>query len=220
VQELKLEELLKAEFPFDEISEVPKGKGGADAIQTVHTQTGVLCGRIVWESKRAQRWDQKWIQKLIENQRTVKADIAVLVSSLLPQNIICFGMVEGVFVTDLNSAMSVAYLLRQQLMKVHSAQVANSNKTTKAEVVYNYLISNEFKQRIEVWVEYFRERQEKINKERVYFTKKWQEEEKSIQKIITNTSGIYGDLQGLIGNALPKVSYLELPESVEKGDDE
>jgi hypothetical protein len=81
--------------------------------------------------------------------------------------------------------------------------------------VYNYLISNEFKQRMEIWVEYFRERQEKINKERIYFNKKWQEEEKSIQKVMVNTAGIYGDLQGLMGSALPKVSYLELPEEDE-----
>lgn len=220
VQELKLEELLKNEFPFDEISEVPKGKGGADTIQVVRTQTGVLCGTIVWESKRAQRWDQKWAKKLVEDQRAVKADLAVLVSNVFPEAITGFGMIESVFVTDLQLAMSVAFLLRQQLMKVHSAQVANNNKSTKAEVVYNYLISNEFKQRIEVWVEYFRERQEKINKERAYFNKKWQEEEKSIHKVIANTSGIYGDLQGLIGNALPKVSYLELPDSTEKNNDE
>lgn len=220
VQELKLEELLRSEFPFDEISEVPKGKGGADTIQVVRTQTGVLCGTIVWESKRTQRWDQKWIQKLIEDQRAVKADLAVLVSNILPEAIVSFGMIDSIFVADLKSAISVAYLLRQQLVKVHSAQVANSNKATKAEVVYNYLISNEFKQRIEVWVEYFRERQEKINKERAYFNKKWQEEEKSIQKVIANTSGIYGDLQGLIGNALPKIGYLELPETTEEKKDE
>lgn len=216
VQELKLEEQLKGEFLFDEISEVPKGRGGADTIQVVRTQSGVVCGTIVWESKRAQRWDQKWIQKLLDDQRAVKGDLAVLVSNVFPDSVKGFGMVESIFVTDLPSALSVAYLLRQQLMKVHSTQIANSDKTTKAEIVYNYLISNEFKQRIEVWVEYFRERQEKINKERVYFIKKWQEEEKSIHKVIATTSGIYGDLQGLIGNALPKVGYLELPDSVEE----
>ncbi|MBU4098596.1 DUF2130 domain-containing protein [Patescibacteria group bacterium] len=215
VQELKLEELLRAEFPFDEIKEVPKGIRGADAIQVVRTQTGVSCGTIVWESKRTQNWQQKYVQKLIEDQRAVKADLAVLVSSVLPQTITGFGMIESIFVVDLQSAMSVAYLLRQQLMKVHSAQVANNNKATKADLVYNYLISNEFKQRIEVWVEYFRDRQEKINKERIYFNKKWQEEEKSIHKVIASTSGIYGDLQGLIGNALPKVGYLELPDPEE-----
>jgi hypothetical protein len=220
VQELRLEEMLKEEFPFDEISEVPKGQGGADTIQVVRTRTGAACGTIVWESKRSKRFDQKWVQKLVEDQRAVKGDIAILVSNILPEEIRGFGMIKSIFVTDLQSAISVAYLLRQQLMKVHTAQVANSDKTTKAEVVYNYLISNEFKQRIEVWVEYFRERQEKINKERVYFNKKWQEEEKSIHKVIATTSGIYGDLQGLIGNALPKVSYLELPDSVEDGETE
>jgi hypothetical protein len=216
IQELKLEELLKETFPFDEIKEVPKGVSGADALHVVRTQTGAVCGTILWESKRTKNWSPGWIQKLKEDQRTVKAELAVLVSVVLPQDVRLFGMVESVFVADLSSAMSVAHILRQQLMKVHSAHIANSNKTTKAEVVYNYLISNEFKQRIEVWVEYLRNRREQVDKERAYFNKKWEKEEKEILKVINNTSGIYGDLQGLIGDALPKVSYLELPDSIEE----
>ncbi|MBI5358209.1 DUF2130 domain-containing protein [Candidatus Amesbacteria bacterium] len=219
VQELKLEELLGAEFPFDEIKEVPKGIGGADVLQVVRTQTGMACGTIIWESKRTKNWSPGWIQKLIEDQRAVKADVAVLVSNVLPQGVTAFGMIESVFVVDLQSAMSLAFLLRQQLMKVYAAHVANNNKATKAEVVYNYLISNEFKQRIDAWVEYFRDRQEKINKERMYFNKKWQEEEKSIHKVIETTAGIYGDLQGLTGNALPRVSNFELLESTEQLED-
>lgn len=35
-------------------------------------------------------------------------------------------------------------------------------------------------------------------------------------KVVHNTAGMYGDLQGLIGTALPKAQYLELPESVEE----
>lgn len=220
VQELKLEESLKEEFPFDEIKEVPKGVSGADTLQVVRTRTGVACGAILWESKRTKNWSPGWTQKLKEDQRAVKADLAILVSSALPQDIRSFGMMDSIFVSDLQSAMGVAHILRQQLITVHSAYRANNNKATKAEVVYNYLISNEFTQRIEVWVEYFRDRQEKVNKERVYFNKKWQEEEKSIHRVIANTSGIYGDLQGLIGNALPKVSYLELPDSTDKEDAE
>lgn len=46
----------------------------------------------------------------------------------------------------------------------------------------------------------------------MYYTKKWEKEEKNILKVFENTAGIYGDLQGLIGNALPKVKYLELPD--------
>ena len=35
-------------------------------------------------------------------------------------------------------------------------------------------------------------------------------------KVVENTAGIYGDLQGLIGTALPKIQQLELPEDTEK----
>ncbi|OGM29467.1 hypothetical protein A2630_00530 [Candidatus Woesebacteria bacterium RIFCSPHIGHO2_01_FULL_44_10] len=216
VQELELQEILSVEFPFDEIKEVPKGVSGADVLQTVKSQTGEVCGTIIWESKRTKTWGSDWIQKLKDDQRMIKADLAILVSTVLPQNVSSIGIIDGVTICELRMAVSIAQLLRQQLMKVHSAQVANDGKATKAEIVYNYLISNEFRQRIEVWVEYFKDRQEKINRERIYFNKKWQEEEKSIQKVITNTAGIYGDLQGLIGNALPKVSYLELPDSTEE----
>ncbi len=34
--------------------------------------------------------------------------------------------------------------------------------------------------------------------------------------LIITTAGIYGDLQGLLKNALPKVQYFELPEDTQK----
>ena len=55
VLELALEELLKAEFPHDEIVPVPKGVSGADIIQKVKDRSGRECGQIVWESKRPRR---------------------------------------------------------------------------------------------------------------------------------------------------------------------
>ncbi len=45
VQELALEEMLRATFPFDAISEVGKGVRGADCIQTVRNQFGQECGK-------------------------------------------------------------------------------------------------------------------------------------------------------------------------------
>lgn len=212
VQELKLEEILKAEFPSDEIKEVPKGVNGADVVQIVYTNSGESCGSIVWESKNTKNWSPSWIQKLKEDQRSLKAELGVLVSKVLPENIQTFGMEDGIFISDMKSVLGLAHLLRLQVLKVYSAYKINEGKASKAEIVYNYLISNEFKQRIEVWVEYFKNRRDEIEKERAYFIKKWEREEKNIIKIIENTAGIYGDLQGLIGNALPKVQSLELSD--------
>lgn len=213
VQELKLEEILKQKFIFDEIKEVPKGIKGADIIQTVKTNSGIFCGTIVWESKNTKNWSQAWIAKLKEDQRNLKAELAVLVSSVLPENISGFGFWEGVWISDFKSLISLAWALRQQLVKIQNIKQAYQGKASKTEIVYNYLLSTEFKQRIEVWVEYFKNRQEELTKEKAYFAKKWEKEEKNIGKLLQNTAGIYGDLQGLIGNALPKVGYLELADN-------
>lgn len=215
VLELELEEELKQSFPFDEITEVPKGIKGADVIQIVKTQMGKKCGKIVWESKNTKNWSDSWIKKLIEDQRTLKAELAIIVSVALPDDISSFDQKEKIWVSNRNSAIPLATALRNQLIEIKAARDISQGMATQAEVVYKYLTSNEFKQRIEIWVEYFKERQEEINKERAYFNKKWEKEEKEMQKVFTSTAGMYGDLQGLIGNALPKVQYLELPDATE-----
>lgn len=215
VQELALEDQLKQAFIYDEVSEVPKGINGADVIQTVRTNFGTSCGTIVWESKNTKAWSQQWVTKLKEDTRTLKADISVLVSSVLPEGIQSFAQIDGVWVCDMKSAIPLAFALRERIIAVRNIQEANKGKATKAEVVYNYLISNDFKQRIEVWIEYFKSRKDELETEKRYFMKKWDKEDKNIMKVLHNTAGMYGDLQGLIGTALPKVQYLELPESVE-----
>lgn len=165
VQELALEDILKKIFPIDEIKEVPKGVKGSDVIQIVRNSIGSTCGTIVWESKNTKTWSSAWIQKLKENQRNLKAEIAVLVSKVLPENIKNLWLEDGVYICDLFSAVGLAYALRQHIIGVNAVCMANQGKTSKAEIVYNYLISNEFKQRIEVWVEYFRNRNDEIDKE-------------------------------------------------------
>ena len=216
VLEIAIEEELKQSFPFDEIKEVPKGIRGADVIQVVKTQIGKPCGTIVWEAKNTKNWSDAWIGKLVDDQRSLKADIAIIVSVALPDDINSFGQREKVWISDRNSAIALAQALRQQLIGIKTAKDLSQGMATKAEVVYEYLISNEFRQRIEIWVDYFKERQEEINKERAYFNKKWEKETKEMQKVFDSTAGMYGDLQGLLGSALPKVKYLELPDNIEE----
>ena len=52
VMEISLEDLLRREFPFDEIVPVPKGVHGGDVTQHVRDGNGETCGIILWESKR------------------------------------------------------------------------------------------------------------------------------------------------------------------------
>ncbi len=100
VQELELESLLRAKFPFDTIEPVPKGQFGGDALQRVMSPSGQACGTILWESKRTRNWSDGWLTKLREDQRAAKAEVAVLVSQALPKSVEAFDVVDGVWVED------------------------------------------------------------------------------------------------------------------------
>ncbi|MFH1661914.1 MAG: DUF2130 domain-containing protein [Candidatus Falkowbacteria bacterium] len=211
VQEIILEELLKSEFIHDNILPVPKGVNGADVIQIVRTKTGIECGKIIWESKKTKAWSEGWIRKLKDDQRLVKAEIAVIVSSILPNDVKGIALRDGVWVCDIKLAISIATALRHSLEAVSREKLMSMGKNEKMEILYSYLTGTEFKQRIEAIVETFSAMKSSLDKEKLYFEKSWAEKEKQIQGVIKNTVGVYGDLSGIV--QLQKIEFLELPKS-------
>lgn len=210
VLELALEELLKGEFPHDEIVPVPKGVSGADIIQKVKDRSGRECGQIVWESKKTKAWSEGWIQKLKDDQRAIKADVAVIVSVVLPEDVKGFVFRDGVWICDIKLAVALATALRINLESLTREKAMSVGKNEKMEVLYSYLTGVEFKQRVEAIVEAFTSMDEGLRKERMAYEKIWSEREKQIKKVITNTVGMYGDLSGLV--TLPQIKRLELGE--------
>ena len=208
VLELELEELIKTNFPMDQIEPVPKGVSGADVVQRVMSRSGHLCGTIVWESKHTKTWNDGWLPKLKDDQRSVKADIAVLVSEALPKDCKGFGQYEGIWVSDTQSAVSLAVALRSQLVEVAMTKLAAIGKNEKMEILYEYLSGSEFRQRVEAIVEAFVGMQKDLQEERRVTERRWAQREKQIQKVISNTSGMYGDFQGLIGSSLQTIPLL------------
>ena len=216
VLELELEALLKREFPFDDIEPVSKGVRGGDILQMVKTQSGRVCGKILWEIKRTKAWSDSWIQKLKDDQRDAKAGLAVLVSEALPQGFHHFRQMDGgVWVSDVPSVVSLAIALRVVLVQVASAREFEIGKKEKMELVYTYLTGPEFKNRVSAIVEAFRAMHEDLESEKRAMQRIWERRAKQIEKVISNTSGMYGDLEGLAGNALPSIKILELPGATE-----
>ena len=222
VLELELEALLKKEFPFDEIDAVSKGVRGGDITQTVKTQSGRICGKILWETKRTKTWSDSWIQKLKDDQREAKAGLAVLVSETLPQGFHHFRQMDGgVWVTDVPSVVSLAVALRVVLIQVANAREVEKGKKEKMELVYAYLTGPEFKNRVSAIIEAFRTMHEDLEAEKRAIQRMWEKRAKQIEKVISNTSGMYGDLEGLAGAALPPIKILELPnENAKEGNPE
>lgn len=219
VQELILEEILKSNFPIDEISEVPKGVSGADVIQKVKNTLGQYCGTIIWEAKRTKNWSSSWIPKLKDDQRSMKAEIAVLLSSVLPQEIDNFGLMENVWVTNYQSLPGLTTALRLSLIEIEKTKKSLTGVNEKMDILYKYMYGTEFKQRIEAIVENFQNMKSDLDKEKTAMEKIWAKREKQIHNVISNTVGMYGDLEGIIGKSIPQIDNLELKSLTEGEED-
>jgi hypothetical protein len=220
VLELELEGLLKGWFISDAIEPVPKGITGADVIQKVFSNAGQPCGSIAWESKHTKAWSEQWIAKLKEDQRAVNADIAVLVTEVLPKDIKNFAYRDGVWITDQNSIYGLAMALRIQLTQATLIKLANVGKNEKMEVLYGYLSGTEFRHKVEAIVEAFVGMKEDLEKERRSMVRTWAKREKQIEQVINNTAGMYGDVQGLIGTAMQPIAALEAGSDFSDDEDE
>lgn len=210
VLELQLEAVLAAKFPHDRIEPVPKGEHGGDIIHRISLPTGVGCGAILWESKRTKNWSDGWLPKLRDDQRLSKADIAVIVSAVLPKSVDSFDQVDGVWVVHPRVVIPVATAIRDTLIQVQCTRQAGEGQQTKMELVYQYLTGPRFRQRIQAIVEKFSEMHEDLDRERKAMMKIWAKREAQLTSVIDSTAGMYGDLQGIAGRSLAEIDGLEL----------
>ena len=205
----ELEATLRAGFPQDDISGVGQGIRGADIHQIVVDPRGATCGAILWECKNTKNWSDGWIPKLKEDQRTLRADVAVIVTAALPKGCSRFTVIDGVIVTDFACATALAAILRRQLIAVAQARSAAATKEEKLELLYRYLSGVEFRQRVEAVVEAFETMKSELEQERRAAERQWSKRAKQIETVTINLAGMYGDLQGMV--ALPLIAALELP---------
>ncbi len=210
VHELELENLLRIKFPYDAIEPVPKGEYGGDVLHRVVGAGGQPCGVILWEFKRTKNWSDVWLVKLRDDQRAAKAEIAIIVSHSLPKGTETFELIEGVWVAHPRAALPVAMILRQSLLEVALARQSSEGQQTKTEMVYQYLTGPRFRQRVEAIVEAFSTLQEDLERERKVIMKQWAKREEQIERVMTATVGMYGDLQGIAGKSLQEIEGLEL----------
>jgi len=194
-----LENTLKSLFIYDEIQPVPKGIRGADVIQIVKNSRGSVAGKIIWESKRTKSWSNDWAAKLKEDKRSVGADEAILITNNLPAGIKSSGRHEGIWVADYDSIIGSATYLRTMLLMVAGAKAGAVDMSQKKDLLFQYVHSVQFRNRVEAITDAFAERKDEIEVEKRYFNKKWAKEEKLISAILTNNASMQGELEAITG---------------------
>ena len=211
ILELDLENELRNAFRNDDIIEVKKGTKGADIVQVVKTPLGNSTGKIIWELKRTKRFDQNFIDKLKSDQRTEKAELAVLITTMMPKD--CqkdIISVNNVWIATPKHTISLANILRQQLLAVAKQKAISSKTQTDAQILFDYMTSSEFSHQLEAIIETYLSLQNQINKEKMAFEKQWKQREKELEKMYKSLFGIYGSLIGIAGNSLPQIKGIEM----------
>ena len=199
VQELALEAMLQAAFPFDLITEVGKGVRGADCIQTVRNSFGQECGKIIYECKRTSTFGGDWIEKLKADMRSMGADVAVIVTQAMPRDMEGFGEKNGVWICQFTEARAMIALLRDGIIKVHSAAKSQQNRGDKMHLLYDYLTGNEFAEQWKAVREGFMSMKISIQRERDAMEKLWKAREKQLEKVLLNAAYIRGSIEGIAG---------------------
>jgi hypothetical protein len=214
VQELALEELLRASFPFDEINGVGKGVKGADCIQTVRNNFGQECGRIIYESKRTRDFSHDWIEKLKADMRSQGAMIAVIVTQAMPRDMDRFGEKSGVWICSFAEVKALSYVLRDGILKLFNAAKSQENRGDKMHLLYDYLTSSEFGEQWKAIREGFLSMKQSIQRERDAMEKLWKAREKQLEKVLLNAAHIRGSIEGIAGKDAIDMNLLE-----DSGDD-
>ena len=209
VQELLLEEILRNSFVFDKIEPVGKGVRGADCIQVVCNSFGQECGKIIYESKRTLSFGTDWIEKLKADLRLHGADVAIIVTQVMPKDMDRFGEREGVYICSFLEVKSVAAVLRSGILKIFAAAKSQENKGEKMTMMYDYLTGNEFTEQWKAMREGFMQLKMSIQKERDMMEKLWKSREKQLEKIMLNASHIKGSVEGIAGSDAVNLTLLE-----------
>ncbi|MCP4121421.1 MAG: DUF2130 domain-containing protein [Bacteroidetes bacterium] len=211
VQELAIEEWLEQNFPLDTIEEIKKGQRGGDCYQVVNSRTSTNCGIIYYESKRTKHFKQDWIAKLKTDMTAISADIGVIVSEVLPDDMDRMGMRDGVWICTYEEFKGLSFVLRETILKIHLEKNAQENKGDKMVMLYDFLTSNEFRLQIESIVDSFVQMQQDLETEKRSMQRIWKSREKQIQRVVLNTNHFYASVKGIAGNAIGTIAALELP---------
>jgi hypothetical protein len=208
--EIELERSLRERFPRDIMKPVPNGEFGGDLLHSVINQAGQKCGLILWEAKRTKNWSERWLPKLRHDQRAANAGAALIVTTAVPKGVDTFNLVEGVWITKPRYAIPLAIALRKSIIESAESNFAAEDQRTKTELVYQYLTGPRFRSRIDAIVEKFTDMQIDLDRERKAMTRLWAKREEQLKGVLNSSAGLYGDLQGIAGQAVPELERLSL----------
>ncbi len=210
-QEIAIEDRLKESFPHDNIISVQRGVLGGDIIHEVVMPNGEGAGKILWESKRTKQWKDDWIDKLKEDRTRSSCDYGIIVTKTMPKNTRGFTMIDGIVVTEFPHIVAVSSLMRVYLINVKRAKLSQTDRQTKEGMLYGYITSNDFRNRVQSIVDSISHAKEDLENEKKALNRIWAKRNMELERAVIDLAEVYGRMQGVAGNSLPDIPSLQSP---------
>jgi hypothetical protein len=207
--ELLVEDVLQSSFRDDKIREIKKGELGADCIQTVLTSSNIIAGTIVWESKRAKIWSNKWVSKVKTDMHREKGNFSVVVSDVLPKGTRSMESIDdSVWVCKFEHVKAMATLLRIALVRTTDQLIRNEGKGEKAVMLYDYMTGPVFTQAMGLVRDSYVQDLTDIATEERSMKTRWNSRKKQTDIRLNAMSQMFGDLK-IITSKIPAMKELE-----------
>ncbi|MDH7499466.1 MAG: DUF2130 domain-containing protein [candidate division NC10 bacterium] len=106
---------------------------------------------------------------------------------------------------------ALIHQIKEELRQELAVEVEKKEQAPpeREEPVCGYLSSPAFRQKLEVAVEALVSMKEDLNQEEAAMAKMWAKREKQIERAIKSTARMIGELQGIIGAAMPEIKGLQ-----------
>ena len=203
-----LEEFLKREFPMDNFTPVKKGQRGADVIQSVIIK-GDTIGNILHESKDVINFDEKWVQKLLDDMGKVNATVGFIFTKAMPKK--SKGFVEDreggrVIICSEYPILKQLVSFTRKIIQSDRTNISNSGDeiSSKLKNLFNYLNSNDFKIQTRKIFNGIKRDNEQIDKDERSFDNQIKNRKKNLDESKKNINNV---VTSLISNA-------DLPEDL------
>lgn len=203
--ERELASQLRQKFPEDEIKQT--GKKG-DIIQTVQVENKQV-GKIIYECKKTQEFQNKFIEQIQRDKAKVVADYGVIVTWATKENRQGFWVEGDIIIVHPYGVLDVSTFLRETVVQMYTLKLSKSEFETKGKAILEFMQSQEFRSRIQDSIVKSQQAYKMLKKEVTTHINTWKKRVKIYESIYRNASIIqntvrYVLLHGKVPERLPE----------------
>jgi hypothetical protein len=89
------------------------------------------------------------------------------------------------------------------------ARVSGEDREGKSNRVYEYVIGQEFRQRVGGVLDAYKAIRDEIETEKRTHKTRWAKQERSLDLLLDGAARLVGDLQGIVGKSMPAIDALD-----------